>query len=81
MARTLRLLRWLYIGRLPIAAGIFAAAVWAWSGDVLMDLTKFQALRMEVREIGGKSYLFIENGGFSERNQPEWKTLWNVYER
>lgn len=32
MARTLRLLRWLYIGRLTIAAGIFAAALWAWSG-------------------------------------------------
>jgi two-component system sensor histidine kinase PilS (NtrC family) len=38
MARTLRLLRWLYIGRLTIAAGIFAAALWAWSG-VPADVT------------------------------------------
>ena len=55
--------------------------VWAWSGDVLMDLTKFQALRMEVREIRGKEYLFVENGGFATRNKPEWKTGWNVMTR
>jgi hypothetical protein len=32
MLRTLRLLRWLYVGRLTIAAGIFTGAVFAWTG-------------------------------------------------
>ncbi len=45
MARTLRLLRWLYIGRLAIAAGIFAAALWAWSG-VPADVTLVATLAL-----------------------------------
>jgi len=45
MARTLRLLRWLYIGRLTIAAGIFAAALWAWSG-VPADVTLVATLAL-----------------------------------
>ena len=48
--------------------------VWAWSGDILMDLTKFQALKMKPRNIGGKDYLFVEVGGFGTRNKPGWKT-------
>ncbi|MGH7505573.1 MAG: two-component system sensor histidine kinase NtrB [Longimicrobiales bacterium] len=31
MAQTLRLLRWLYVGRLTVAGGIFAGALGAWS--------------------------------------------------
>jgi len=30
MAQALRLLRWLYVGRLTVAAGIFVAVLWAW---------------------------------------------------
>ena len=48
--------------------------VWVWSGDILMDLTKFQALKMQPRNIGDKDYLFVEVGGFGARNKPGWKS-------
>ena len=48
--------------------------VWAWSGDILMDLTKFQALKMQPRNIGDRDYLFVEVGGFGTRNKPGWKS-------
>ncbi|MCH2060806.1 MAG: DUF6288 domain-containing protein [Verrucomicrobiales bacterium] len=48
--------------------------VWAWSGDTLMDLAKFQALKMTPRNIGGKDYLFVEAGGFGTRNKPGWQS-------
>ncbi|MHC4200441.1 MAG: DUF6288 domain-containing protein, partial [Planctomycetota bacterium] len=51
---------------------------WIWSGDVLMDLNRYQALKMEVKTIGGGEYLFIEAGGFSTRNKPGWKSPWYV---
>ncbi|MAG93171.1 MAG: hypothetical protein CMJ48_05415 [Planctomycetaceae bacterium] len=45
-----------------------------WSGDALMDLTRYEALRMKIDNIGGEEYLFIEAGGFSTRNKPDWKS-------
>jgi len=45
-----------------------------WSGDTLMDLNKYQALKMQAKKIGGSEYLFIESGGFSTRNKPGWKS-------
>jgi hypothetical protein len=51
---------------------------WLWSGDHLMDLTRYQALRIEPKTIDGNDYLFVEAGGFSTRNKPEWRTTWFV---
>ena len=47
--------------------------VWAWSEDILMDLTRFQALKMTPMHLGGADFLFIEAGGFGTRNKPGWK--------
>ena len=41
---------------------------------MLMDLTKFQALKMKPRNLDGKDYLFVEVGGFGNRNKPGWKS-------
>ena len=49
-----------------------------WSGDTLMDLTKYQALKMTVKTIDGSDYLFVEAGGFSTRNKPGWTCPWCV---
>ena len=46
---------------------------WAWSGNTLMDLTRYQALRMVPVNLGGKDYLFVEAGGFGTRKKPGWK--------
>ena len=43
MTHTLRLLRWLYAGRLTIALSIYAAAVWAWT-DAPSDTTLVASL-------------------------------------
>jgi len=56
-------------------------ATWVWSGDTLMDLNKYQALKMTVRTIGGGDYLFVEAGGFSTRNKPGWKSPLYVMKR
>ncbi len=45
----------------------------AWSGNTLMDLTRYQALRMVPVNLGGKDYLFVEAGGFGTRKKPGWK--------
>ncbi len=50
----------------------------AWSGDTLMDLDRYQALKMQVNRIGNENYLFIEVGGFSTRQKPDWKSAWFV---
>jgi len=50
----------------------------AWSGDTLMDLDRYQALKMQVNRIGNENYLFIEVGGFSNRQKPDWKSAWFV---
>lgn len=65
--------------------GTTADPTWIWSGDVLMDLNSYQALRiqvrMQVRSIPGGEYLFIERGGFNTRNKPDWKSTLLVLER
>ena len=44
--------------------------VFVWSKNTLMDLTKFQALKMTSHNIQGEDYLFVEAGGFGTRNKP-----------
>lgn len=53
---------------------------WLWSGDTLMDLTRSQVLKMVIKEIGGKSHLFIESGGFGPKNPPGWKSTLLVFQ-
>jgi hypothetical protein len=48
--------------------------LWMWSGDTLMDLSKYQALKMQVKKIDDSEYLFVESGGFSTGNKPGWKS-------
>jgi hypothetical protein len=52
-----------------------------WSGDTLMDLARYESLKMKVREIDDEEYLFIEAGGFSTRNKPDWKPNHYVMKR
>jgi hypothetical protein len=61
--------------------GMTSEATMVWSGAHLMDLTRYEALRIEPRTIEGKDYLFLESGGFSTRNQPGWKSPWLVLEK
>ena len=56
-------------------------ALWIWSGDVLMDLDRYQALKMTLKKIDGSDYLFIEAGGFSTRNPAGWQPPWQVMKR
>jgi hypothetical protein len=52
-----------------------------WSGDTLMDLIRYEALKMKIKEIDGEDYLFIEAGGFSSRNPVGWQSPWYVLKR
>jgi hypothetical protein len=61
--------------------GMTHDTTWMWSGDTLMDLTKFQALKMQVKIVGGAEYLFVEAGGFGTRNKPGWKPKLYVLKR
>jgi len=45
-----------------------------WSGDTLMDLDKFQALKMKLVTIQGIEYLVVEEGNFSNRHKPDWQS-------
>jgi len=46
-----------------------------------MDLDRYQALQMTVKNIGGDDHLFIEAGGFSTRNPAGWQSPWYVMKR
>ena len=61
--------------------GMTNAGTWIWSGDALMDLSRYEALKMTVKAIGGTEYLFIEAGGFSTRNPKGWKPRLFVMKR
>jgi hypothetical protein len=52
-----------------------------WSGDTLMDLTRYEALKMKTMTINNEDYLFIEVGGFSTRNPVGWQSKWYVMKR
>ena len=52
-----------------------------WSGDILMDLARNQALKMTLKTIGENDYLFVEAGGFSKRNPVGWKPPLYVLKR
>lgn len=55
--------------------------VFVWSKNTLMDLTKFQALKMTSHNIQGEDYLFVESGGFGTRNKPGWQSQLLVLSR
>jgi hypothetical protein len=52
-----------------------------WSGDTLMELTRYEALKMKIKTINEEDYLFIEAGGFSTRNPVGWQSKWYVMKR
>ena len=54
---------------------------WIWSGDILMDLENSSALKISSRVIDGSDYLFIESGGFSQKNPPNWQSSLMVMKR
>jgi len=55
--------------------------LWLQSGNILMDLDEFQALRIEARKLDGKEYLLIEAGGFDTKLGTAWTSPWLVLER
>ncbi len=59
------------------AGGLTDAVTLLWSGDTLLDLGRSQALGMTVKG----DHLFIEAGGFSEKNPIGWKSPWIVLKR
>ncbi|MBM79230.1 MAG: hypothetical protein CMJ78_01395 [Planctomycetaceae bacterium] len=61
--------------------GATDTAARVWSGDTLMDLTRYEALKMKVKSINNEDYLFIEAGGFSARNRVGWQSPWYVLKR
>ena len=64
-----------------LGGGATSDATWIWSGDTLMDLNRYQALKMTPGTLEGTDYLFVEAGGFSTRNQPGWKSKLYVLKR
>ena len=58
--------------------GKTADPLWVWSGDTLMDLGRYEALKIVPRTLRGTEYLFIEEGGFSSQKKPGWKSSWLV---
>lgn len=49
--------------------------------DVELNIDNSQVLEMRVKTFDGKEYLFIEEGGFDEKNGPDWKCRWIVFRR
>jgi calcineurin-like phosphoesterase family protein len=52
-----------------------------WSGDMLINIEKLEALKMTVKTIAGTEYLFVESGNFDGRRGANWKTPLMVMKR
>ena len=54
-----------------------------WSGNTLMNLSRYEALGIVVKTIGGTDYLFVEAGGFHRAAgiRVGWKSPWCVMKR
>ncbi len=52
-----------------------------WSGKMLMLLQKKEALAMQVVTVAGKPTLFVEAGGFSDKNPKGWQSPLLVFEK
>ena len=67
------------IGRVPFktielrADGSTDSDSYLWSGNTLMQLDQWQALKINPQTIEGSDYLFIESGGFNRKNPASWK--------
>jgi hypothetical protein len=61
--------------------GLTDKPVRIWSGNTLIDMTRWQALTMTLRTIAGTEYLCVEAGGFSEKNPAGWKSPLIVMKR
>jgi hypothetical protein len=57
------------------------SGVRVWTGDTLIDLDRFQALKLVARAVAGDDCLFIEAGGFSDRHPAGWTSPWIVLRR
>jgi hypothetical protein len=55
--------------------------LWLWSGTNLMDLELRQALKITPKKIDGTDFLFIEAGGFNDKNPAGWKSPLVVMKR
>ncbi len=52
-----------------------------WSGDKLLDLTRYEALKMKTKTVDNQIYLFIESGGFNPSHPADWRSTWQVFKR
>ncbi len=52
-----------------------------WTGSMLLDAGRKQALAVEHAQVEGKDYLFIEAGGFSPERPGDWTSSWLVFEK
>ena len=63
------------------ANGATGHPTWLWSSDRLMNLERYEVLRMLGKTVDGTDYLFIEAGGFNTRHKPGWTPSWYVLTR
>jgi hypothetical protein len=50
-----------------------------WTGEMILDLNRYMALKMETMEIDGEEYLFIESGGFNKSKPEGWMSQYTVF--
>jgi hypothetical protein len=61
--------------------GLTDSPDYVWSGDRLINVARSEALRIKAETIAGVEYLFIEAGGFSEKQPLSWTSPWVVLAR
>ncbi len=52
-----------------------------WTGTMLLDAGRKEALAVEHAQVDGKDYLFIEAGGFDPEHPGDWTSPWLVFEK
>jgi hypothetical protein len=76
-----------YGGNVPFSTialkdcGGTSGSTWVWSDGILMDLNKYQALKIELGRVGDTEYLFVVAGGFTTPDNPDWKSQRFVMKR
>ncbi len=52
-----------------------------WTGTMLLDADRKEALAVEHVQVDGNNYLLIESGGFDPEHPGDWTSPWLVFER
>jgi hypothetical protein len=52
-----------------------------WTDNLLVDIDRGEAVKMELHKVGDETYLFVTHGGYQPTKPEDWHPGYDIYER